>query len=271
MIPFPNMLQQIRTKKPLVHLITNRVTVNFVANGLLAAGGSPMCAHHPEEVCEAAAHADALVVNLGTLEPDIAEGMILAGKTAKANGIPVVLDPVGAGLSRLRKEAVNRIIEEVRPDAICGNAAEIGFLAGERWAGKGVDGDVGSSVERLACRLAKQLQTTLIVTGKTDVITNGEKLFHVEHGSEMMSKVTGTGCLATALIGLFLAKSVAVSLSVAERAAAAMTMAGLCGEKAAKGSRGPGSFQAAFLDQLSLLTDRELSSAEGLKRKEVPL
>ncbi|WP_019122854.1 hydroxyethylthiazole kinase [Brevibacillus massiliensis] len=269
MSPVPNILQQIRTKKPLIHLITNRVTINFVANGLLAAGGSPMCAHHPEEVSEAAAHADALVLNLGTLEPEIADGMILAGKTARASGVPVVLDPVGAGLSRLRAEALNRIIQEVGPDAICGNAAEIGFLAGERWAGKGVDGDVGGSVDQLACRLAKQLQTTLIVTGKIDVITNGEKLFHVEHGSEMMRKVTGTGCLATAMVGLFLAKSVAASLPTADRAAAAMTMVGLCGEKAAKISRGPGSFQSAFLDQLYSLTDRELSSAEGLKQREV--
>ncbi|MDN4523816.1 hydroxyethylthiazole kinase [Fictibacillus fluitans] len=258
MTKLTNLLTEIRVKKPLIHHITNQVTMNFLANGILAAGGSPMMAHHYEEAAEAVMAADALILNIGTVEPDLVKGMILAGKKAKDNGIPVVLDPVGAGLSSLRKTAVADIIDEVSPDVICGNAAEIAFLSGEKWSGKGVDGSLAEDSSELARYAATRLNGMVAITGKEDILSNGKETILIKGGDEMLSYVTGTGCLSTSLIGLFLAKSVTVDLTPLERAAGSLTYLGLCAERAVSGTRGPGSFQTAFLDELYLFRDEEL-------------
>ncbi|MDM5198468.1 hydroxyethylthiazole kinase [Fictibacillus enclensis] len=254
----PSLLKDIRLKKPLIHHMTNQVTMNFLANGILAAGGSPMMAHHYEEAAEAVMAADALILNIGTVEPDLVKGMILAGKKAKSSGIPVVLDPVGAGLSSLRKTAVSEIIDEVSPNVICGNAAEIAFLSGEQWSGKGVDGSLAEDSSELARFAANQLNCLVSITGKEDILSDGTETMVIRGGHEMLSYVTGTGCLSTSLIGLFLAKSVTTDLSSFERMAGALTYLGLCAERAVSAARGPGSFQTAFLDELYLLSAEEL-------------
>ncbi|MGC4376770.1 hydroxyethylthiazole kinase [Fictibacillus sp. Mic-4] len=262
-------LQEIRTKNPLIHHITNQVTMNFLANGILAAGGSPMMAHHREEVGEAVAHADALVLNIGTLDPEMVQSMLIAGKKAKELGIPVIFDPVGAGLSNLRKNAARRIVDEIHPDAICGNAAEISFLLSSTWEGRGVDGHLEKNVEELVFETAKSLRTTVALTGKTDVISDGSVVYTVNHGDELLTRVTGTGCFATSLIGLFMAKSVETSLTPAERATKAVTMLNLCAEKAINHSSGPGSFQVSLLDALYAIDDEALKNAEKVKKVDV--
>ncbi|WP_062231160.1 hydroxyethylthiazole kinase [Fictibacillus sp. FJAT-27399] len=255
------LLEDIRKKKPLIHHITNHVTMNFLANGILAAGGSPMMAHHYEEAEEAVMAADALVLNIGTVEPDLVNAMVLAGKKAKELGIPVILDPVGAGLSQLRKKAVEELVEKVSPDVICGNAAEISFLYGGDWGGKGVDGELSGNDDELALHAARKLGSVIVITGKQDAVSDGKECIAIIGGHEILSYVTGTGCFSTSLIGLFMARSLETGLSCCLRAAGALTMLGICAERAQAVSAGPGSFQTALLDELYLLNPEDLKTA----------
>lgn len=261
------LLKEIRDRKPLLHHITNHVTMNFLANGVLAAGGSPMMAHHLDEVEEAVMVSDALILNIGTIEPSWLASMIAAGKKAKSAGIPVVLDPVGVGLSKLRREAVQQILEEVKPDVICGNAAEISFLCKGDWSGKGVDGILPGNSDELALLAARVLETVIAITGEEDAVSDGKNTIVISGGHEMLSYVTGTGCFSSSLIGLFIAKSVRSDLSRLERTATALTMLGMSAERAKASTAGPGSFQMRLLDELYLLQPEHLTAEERWNRR----
>ncbi|MDM5316978.1 hydroxyethylthiazole kinase [Fictibacillus sp. b24] len=261
----------VRKEKPLVHHITNNVTMNFLANGVLAAGGSPMMVHDAREVEEAVGVADALVLNIGTLDEPTAKSMILACRKAMQSGVPVVLDPVGIGLSAFRQEVVNEILSEysqlkgVWPRTIltiCGNAAEIQFLAKGDWTGKGVDGEIGglgSSEEdliKLASAAAKQTGCLIAMTGEKDVISDGEKSIILSHGDPMLAFVTGTGCFATSMVALYQAnrkEARTQTLSILNRTALAILMLTKAAEEAVKTAKGPGSFQQNLIDQLFVL------------------
>lgn len=261
---------QVRKEKPLVHHITNNVTMNFLANGVLAAGGSPMMVHDAREVEEAVSVAGALVLNIGTLEEGTAQSMILALRRAMHRGVPVVLDPVGVGLSSFRQEVVKKLLAEysqlkgVCPQTIltiCGNAAEMKFLAEGGWAGKGVDGDLEGSEDsliELASAAAKQTGCLIAMTGKKDVVTDGEKAIVLSNGDPMLAFVTGTGCFATSMVALYQSNHKeeglgTQSLSILERTALAILMLTKAAEEAVKEAQGPGSFQQKLLDQLFAL------------------
>jgi hydroxyethylthiazole kinase len=265
-------VEQIRKERPLVHHITNNVTMNFLANGVLAAGGSPIMVHDAREVEDAVAVSDALVLNIGTLEEAAAESMKLALRKAMHCGVPVVLDPVGVGLSSFRQETIKELLSEysqlkgVSPQTIltiCGNAAEMKFLAGLGWDGRGADGDLGNSegdLHQLAIAAAKQTGCIIAMTGEKDVVSDGERVIELSHGHSMLSLVTGTGCFATSMIALYQAnqKDEAVhKLSFLERTALALLMLTKAAEEAVKTSRGPGSFQTKLLDELYLLETTE--------------
>jgi hydroxyethylthiazole kinase len=265
-------VERIRKEKPLVHHITNNVTMNFLANGVLAAGGSPIMVHDAREVEDAAAVADALVLNIGTLEEASAKSMKLALRKAMHRGVPVVLDPVGIGLSSFRQEIVKELLSEysqlkgVSPQTIltiCGNAAEMKFLAGLGWEGRGADGELGSSEDeshQVAIAAAKQTGCIIAMTGEKDVVTDGEKVIEISHGHPMLSLVTGTGCFATSMVALYLAnqKDEAVHfLSLLERIALGLLMLTKAAEVAVRASKGPGSFQINLLDELYLLEHTE--------------
>jgi hydroxyethylthiazole kinase len=250
-------LGRVRERKPLVHNITNYVVMNYTANALLACGASPVMAHAIEEVEEMVSLAGALVLNIGTLTPAWIEAMLKAGKKANALHIPVILDPVGAGATRLRTDSARRLIEGLSIQVIRGNPSEILSL------GRGVQGTRPKGVDsvhtvdeagKAAAALARDLGTTLAITGAVDLITNGEKVYRVRNGHEMMSSVTGTGCTATAIIGAFLA----VETSPLDAAATGLSYFGLAGEKAAARATGPGSFQTALLDALYGMETEEL-------------
>ncbi|EIT86326.1 hydroxyethylthiazole kinase [Fictibacillus macauensis ZFHKF-1] len=255
------LLQTIREEKPLIHHITNFVTMNFLANGVLAAGGSPMMAHSEEEAEEAVAASAALVLNIGTIDPSWLRGMIAAGKKAKEQNIPVVLDPVGVGLSRLRSETVRQLIEEVRPDLICGNAAELSYLYEGNWSGKGVDGELDGTSAQLAQLAARKFNTAVAITGEQDYVSDGSQTIAITGGHEMLAYVTGTGCFSSSMIALFLAKGLETECSIVERAAAALTMLGLAAERAIETANGPGTFQVHLLDALFNLKSEELTTA----------
>lgn len=257
-------LTRIRERKPLVHNITNYVVMNFTANALLACGASPVMAHAVEEVEEMVSLAGALVLNIGTLSLPWIQAMLKAGKRANELGVPVILDPVGAGATALRTSSSKRIIQEISVQVIRGNASEILSLGGERPASgtKGVDSvHTVDQVKETAVDLARDLKTTLAITGAVDLVTDGKRTCRVYNGHEMMSRLTGTGCAATAIMGAFHA----VEPDPIEAAVQGLCYFGLAGEKAAVRAQGPGSFQVALLDALYGMKGEELRSGARIE------
>lgn len=241
-------LNKVRVKTPLIHCITNIVVANFQANGLLALGASPVMADAAEEVAEMAAVADCLVLNIGTLKKGTIEAMILAGKSANQNGVPVVLDPVGAGATAFRKEMVFRILNDVNVSLIRCNAGELASIAGIEWHARGVDAGEGESDFRmLAKETAQRLDCTVAVTGAVDIMSDGKKVSEIAGGHSLMSKITGAGCLLSAVVGAFLAVSAGKHFDATFEALRFYKKAG---EKAAQKSQQPGHFAVHFLDEL---------------------
>ena len=195
----------VRESNPLVHNITNVVVTNFTANGLLALGASPVMAYAKEEVAEMASIAGALVLNMGTLRPEEVEAMLLAGKSANTNNVPVLFDPVGAGATSYRTEVARHIPAEIELAIIRGNAAEIANVINEKWEIKGVDAGTGNGNVVSIARQRDELNTVAVITGKEDVVTDGKRTIVIRNGHPILTKVTGTGCLLTSVIGAFVA------------------------------------------------------------------
>ena len=237
----------VRTQSPLVHNITNYVVMNNSANALLAIGASPVMAHWVSEMEEMTAIAGALVLNIGTLDDKWIDGMLAAGKAAMRRATPIVLDPVGVGATSQRTEAAMKIIEQCRPTIIRGNASEIMALVDASVKSKGVDSSASSDdALESAKRLAIDTGAVVVISGATDYITNGTEVYTVEGGNPIMTTVTGMGCTSTAIVGAF----AAVVEDPMVAATAAMAVMSLAGERAAEYSRGNGSMQINFLDEL---------------------
>ncbi|USG68385.1 hydroxyethylthiazole kinase [Brevibacillus ruminantium] len=251
--------ERVKEQKPLVHNITNVVVTNFTANGLLALGASPVMAYAKEEVADMAKLAGVLVLNIGTLNQQEVEAMIIAGQAANANQVPVVFDPVGAGATAYRTETARRILQEVDVTLLRGNAAEIAHVFGETWEIKGVDaGEDGSDQEKitLAHKTAKHFQTHVVITGKEDIVSDGSQTCLVKNGHPLLTQVTGTGCLLSSIIGAFLA----VEKNVLLAGASALVTYGVAAQIAAEKTRqqGPGSFQIELLNQLAMVTKEDI-------------
>lgn len=247
------LLSKVHSSNPLVHNMTNMVVTNFTANGLYALGASPVMAYALEEVADIAKIAGAVVLNIGTLNRELIDAMIIAGQSANAHGVPVLLDPVGAGATRFRTESALRILSEVNISMVRGNAAEIAHLIGEAREIKGVDaGDsTDSSNTDLAVRAARALNTIVVITGKEDVITDGSGVRIIRGGDALLTKVTGAGCLLTSVLGAFAA--IEPHLLLAGTAGLAFYSAAASRAAARTADLGPGSFQIAFLDELAKL------------------
>lgn len=249
-------LTKLRETRPLVHNITNFVVMNFTANILLAAGASPVMAHAENEVEEMVGFARALVLNIGTLTDDWVDAMVKAGKKATGLGVPIILDPVGAGATILRTNAAKRILAETKVSVVRGNASEILALAGAQANTKGVDAaDSVDQAAEQAIRLATELKVPVAITGPQDLITDGKRVIRVNNGHPLMSCITGTGCGATAIIGAFSG----VDPDPVSAAATALAYYGLAGQRAAVDANGPGTFVPCFLDALYNLTPEELA------------
>lgn len=247
-------LIKIRESKPLIHNITNFVVMNTTANVLLACGASPVMAHANNEVEEMVDLAGALVLNIGTLTDEWVITMIKAGRRASDLGKPIVLDPVGAGATALRTNAARAILFQTWISVVRGNPSEILALADQEAGTKGVDAvhTVADATDD-ACRLARELGTTLAMTGQTDLVTDGRRTLTIEGGHPLMTAVTGTGCSASALIGAFLA----VDKDPVTAAATALAFFGVAGETAATKAAGPGTFMAHLLDALYTISPEE--------------
>lgn len=248
-------LAAVRDTKPLIHNIMNFVAMNYTANALLAMGASPVMAHSEKEVEEMVAFAGALVLNIGTLTGERVASMIKAGKKATELGTPVILDPVGSGATSFRTKTAKRLISEIPVRVIRGNASEILSLRHEGSQTKGVESV--HSVEDAADAgkiLAKELGTTLAITGPIDLITDGKRAIRVLNGHPMMGRVTGTGCAASATIGAFSA----VDRDSLSATATALAFFGLAGEVASKKASAPGSFMIGLIDALYTITPEQL-------------
>jgi len=254
-------LAAIRERKPLVHQITNYVVMNETANATLALGALPVMAHAREEVEEMVGLASALVLNIGTLSEHWIEAMLAAGRAASARGIPVVLDPVGAGATAYRTDTARRILDEVRVTVLRGNPGEVATLVGAKAEVRGVESmSIGLEPAALAREAARGLGLVASVTGPIDNVSDGERSLAVANGHPLLAAVTGTGCISSALTGCFLAAKPDEPLEAAAEALAAL---GVAAEDAAGDAAGPGTFHARLYDALAALDPETL---DGLAR-----
>jgi hydroxyethylthiazole kinase len=250
-------LRSVRAQAPLVHNITNYVVMNTTANALLALGASPVMAHAEEEVAEMVGIASALVVNIGTLSERWIAAMRLAVAAAARRGIPIVLDPVGAGATAYRTRTVLELLELAPPTILRGNGSEILSICGAQGRTRGVDSAAASQDAVQAARdLHARLGSVVCISGATDFIVGPPGVYRVENGHPMMTRVTGLGCTASALCGAFAAVTREPALATAQ----AMAVMGVAGELAAERAEGPGSLQVHFLDALYRLTEADLSA-----------
>lgn len=243
-------LKQIRRQRPIVHCITNAVTVNDCANVLLAVGASPTMAHHPLEVEEITAGASALVCNFGAIGDY--EAMTKAGETAHSLGHAIVVDPVGVAGSGYRREKCQAFVEMVHPTCIRGNYSEIRALMEHCNTVTGVDAkDKNIDVEAMK-QYALKYKTILIASGKTDVITDGTKVMYCDEGDELMARITGSCCMSSVLLGAFLSVSPDI-----EGAAVGCSFMGLAGERAAEKTKNSGggtmTFHHYLIDEISFM------------------
>jgi len=246
-------LDQVKAKKPLIHQLTNFVTVNDCANVTLALGASPVMTSDPAEVEEMVSFASALVLNIGTLNGQLVESMILAGRKAAAIGVPVIFDPVGVGATALRSAAAERIIREIPLAVIRGNMSEIKTLAGINEGIRGVDSTAGQEQgEAVAQSLSKRLGCVVAITGPVDIIAQGDAVRHIENGHPLLASVTGTGCMSTALTGCCC--GVANPFIGAIAGIAVMGVAGEIAQQSLKENEGLGTFRVRLIDAIGNMT-----------------
>jgi len=248
-------LDMVRRQAPLVHNITNYVVMNLTANALLAAGASPVMAHAPEEVEDMVAIASALVINIGTLSGHWVDAMFKAALRAKIKGIPVVLDPVGAGATPYRTRTVRELIQAAPPAIVRGNASEIMAIDDDQAKTRGVDSAAAAdNAVASARRLSEQHGCVVCISGETDYIIDNKNMAMIKNGHALMPKITGLGCTASALCGAF----AAVNSDYFTATVSAMAVMGIAGEIAAERSKGPASMQVEFLDALFNMTGPEI-------------
>ncbi len=260
-------LENVRAKSPLIHNITNYVTVNDCANILLACGASPIMSDDCGEVEEITSICGGLNINIGTLNKDTIPAMLLAGKKANELGHPVILDPVGAGASKLRTETARRLLDEVRFTVIRGNISEIKTLAVGTGSTKGVDADVADavtvetldSVVAFAKEFSKKTGAVIAITGATDIVAGAEKAFVITNGHPMMARITGSGCMLTAMTAAYITAN---PENILEATAAAVCAMGVCGEKAYDTTvdkrAGNSSFRNYLIDKVCRLDSEDL-------------
>jgi hydroxyethylthiazole kinase len=250
-------LAQVVATKPLIHQITNVVVTNDSANLTLGFGALPVMAYAPQEVAEMASISQALVLNIGTLSEEEIAAMLIAGQAAGEKGIPIVLDPVGVGATAVRTENALRLLRELPITVLRGNRGEIGALVGSGEV-RGVEATGSEDPRAVAAAARDAFGVTVAVTGATDVIVGPERTYLVHNGSPLLAMITGSGCMATATIGIFNA----VGDDAALQTALGLASYGVAAERAAAGSPGPGTFRSRLLDEVAALSAK---GTEGIK------
>jgi hydroxyethylthiazole kinase len=253
-------LQTVREKRPLVHHLTNWVTIYDCAQVVKSLGASPVMAHAPEEAADMSGLASALVLNIGTLTSDFITSMKQAAHTANSRNIPVLLDVCGAGATPFRDRKCHELLEETRIDIIKGNASEIARVAGKDVKTRGVDtGEVDTDLREIAQGLARNRNCSVVITGRDDIIADANQLFIVSNGHEIMSQVVGTGCMAASVIGTFAGVS---SRDITAAAAAGLSCYGIAAELASMKCAGPASFKQLLFDYIHTLSREDVVSMQ---------
>lgn len=261
-------LESVKRIKPLVHHITNYVTVNDCANVCLAIGASPVMADDINEVCDIVSISKSLVLNIGTLNKRTVDSMVQAGLKANELGVPVILDPVGAGASGLRNQTAALLMEKIKFNIIRGNLSEIRFLTENHSSTKGVDvsdDDMSECAEDIALCCAHKRGCVVAITGKTDIVSDGKQIISIENGHEMLSGVTGTGCMCSSLIGAFCGANAEPLLS----AAAGILCMGIAGELAFEiaGQQGFGGFHVSLINEIGKINGQTIRERAKIHEK----
>lgn len=293
---FNGIISDVREKAPLIHNITNYVTVNDVANAILACGASPIMADEPAEVADIQTICGGLNLNIGTLHKASIDAMLTAGKTAKRLGHPVLLDPVGAGASHLRTQTAIDILDIIKPDIVRGNVSEIKTLAagcglsaaaswrsreattgpaGEIGTTKGVDADAADAVTaenlpqmvRFVKDFAQKAHAVVAITGAIDLVADGETCYVIRNGVPGMSRITGTGCMLSGIMTAFVTARPAQKLSAAAAAVAAMGLAGEIGASHLAPYEGNAALRSRIIDAISLMDDATLEKGAKIEKR----
>ena len=256
----------VREKRALIHCITNPISINQCANAILAIGARPIMAEHPLEVREITETAHALMLNLGNITDARMQSMKIALLAAKEKGIPFILDAVGIACSKLRRNYIAELLKINVPTVIKGNYSEIYALYHDAYRSSGVDADAAINADSIchaAAELALKYHTTILASGKVDIVTDGTRIVYVKNGTPQLSSVTGTGCMLGAICGAYL--SVCSGMNAAVTACEAL---GICGQLA-QTDKGSGSFMVNLMDALSTLTDAELEKYKNEEETEL--
>lgn len=246
------LINDIRKNSPLIHCITNPISINICANAVLGIGARPVMAEHPREISDITLSSQALLLNLGNITDARAKSIIISAKTANENNIPFVIDLAGVACSKLRRRLAKKVITKYKPDLIKGNYSEIMAVFDKNYKSTGVDADKGISsslIEGVVIKLSKSFMTTVLASGRTDVISDGKTLVRVNNGTPHLSKITGTGCMQGALAAAFLSQCSGIK-GVTE----ACALIGVCGELS-ETDEGSGAFMTNLLNNISKITD----------------
>jgi hydroxyethylthiazole kinase len=257
-----DLLEKVRAQKPVIHHLTNWVTIYDCANIVKVFGASPVMAHAKEEVADMASIASALVLNIGTLTPDLIAAMKLAATAANRKGIPVVLDVCGAGATKLRDDSCLEILDSVKVDIIKGNASEIARIAGENVQTKGVDAAaVEKDLKEVAASLAKKRSCTVVITGEVDIVADESRVVLVKNGHSMMADIVGTGCMAASVIGTF----AAIEKDLVSSSVAGLVCFEIAAEIAAREAKGPGTFKESLYDSVYNLDSETINRMQRIE------
>ena len=256
--------EKLKEKAPLIHSITNPISINKCANAVLAVGAKPMMAEHPTEVCEIAKTAGAVVLNIGNITDVRKKSIMKTAVFCHRNNIPFVYDAVGVACSLLRRKYTAKLLKKAPPTVIKGNYSEILALYDSDYNAVGVDSERldMTDIEKAAKKLSKRYNAIILASGKTDIVTDGKKLFRINNGTAMLSRITGTGCISGVLCGCFLAVENSVYAAIA-----ALAMLGISAELCT--AKGQASFEAELFDNLSTIADSDIE--KHLKLEEVAL
>lgn len=269
---FQNVFDKVRKDSVMVHCITNYVTINDVANIILAMDASPIMADDPIEVCEIMGISDCLVINMGTLKQNIVRSMLLAGKKANESGHPIVFDPVGVGASKFRKDTAIKLLNEVHFSVIRGNISEIKTLYEWSENSYGVDAkkddiiteDNQKKVIRMAKELAVKTKAVIVITGETDLVTDGETVYFIKNGVPEMARITGCGCMLDGVIAGFIGANQGNILEATVTAVSAM---GICGEYARENAKGTGTLKVHLIDAMSNIDETWMERSNQIESR----
>lgn len=257
---------RVKDIRPLIHCITNPISINQCANAILAIDARPIMAEHPKEVREITETAGALMLNLGNITDARMTSMQISAQAAQEKNIPILLDAVGVACSKLRRDYVCDLLKTAMPTIIKGNYSEINALYHETYRASGVDADAAldeRALDRVAARLARAYHTVILASGKVDIVTDGTRLVHIKNGTPQLSGITGTGCMLGALAAAYLAVKPDMDAAVA-----ACAVLGICGQLS-ETDRGSGSFMINLMDALSTVENEEIEQLVDMEEIEI--